>query len=293
VPPRQRGPDVLWAPDPSGPEGHVAGVADDGETMNGLIAATATREPDLAVVNVSEVDRTAHAQGTSATADARRHADAAVGKLIDDLKASGRWERSLLIVTADHGFDDVAPTAERPAPIVELGPRFAADGIEGVHVVSDGGIAHVYADETPHRRRALAWAAAVAWREPGVADVLARIPVPGARTLHTAHPDWGLEHERAGDLLVVARKGYELVDPIDKVGQTFLGNHGSPREMRVPLVVAGGALSHPACRFPTPPTHADLGTTIAAVLGLRPAHRFDGRAVRAGRVLTLPLRGGR
>jgi hypothetical protein len=290
VPPRQRGPDVLWAPEPSGPRGHVAGVADDGTTMDGLIAAMATREPDLAVVNLSEVDRTAHVQGTAATADARRHADAAVGKLVDDLKVSGRWERSLLIVTADHGFDDVAPTADRPAPIVELMTRFAADGMDGVHVVSDGGIAHVYADDTSGRRRALAWAAAVAWREPGVADVLARIPVPGVRMLRTAHPDWGLEHERAGDLLVVARQGYELVDPIDTVGQSFLGNHGSPRELRVPLVIAGGALKRPACRFNTSPTHADLGITIGAILGLRPGSRFDGQPVRSGHILTLPLR---
>ena len=119
--------------------------------------------------------------------------------------------------------------------------------------------------------------------------MLARVPVPGVRTLRAA-PDWGLEHERAGDLLVVARQGYELVDPIDTVGQTFLGNHGSPREMRVPLVVAGGALARPACRFATPPTHADLGATIASVLGLRPARRFDGRAVRSGRPLSLRMR---
>ena len=74
------------------------------------------------------------------------------------------------------------------------------------------------------------------------------------------------------------------------VGQSFRGNHGSPREMRVPLVIAGGALKHPACRFDTPPTHADLGATIASVLGLRPGRRFDGRPVRSGRPLALPLR---
>ena len=289
VPPRQHGPDVLWAPEPSGPAGHVSGVADDVETMNGLLSAIATREPDLAVVNLSEVDRTAHAQGKAGTADARRHADDALGRLIDDLRANGRWQHSILIVTADHGFDDVAPTPERPEPVVDLGTRFAGEGIDGVHVVSDGGVAHVYAD-APRRETALAWAAAVAWHEPGVADVLARIPVRGVRTLHATHPEWGLEHERAGDLLVVARPGYEFVDPIDKVGQSFRGNHGSPREMRVPLVVAGGALKHPTCRFGTPPTHADLGTTIAAVLGLRPTRRFDGRPVRRGRALALPLR---
>jgi hypothetical protein len=288
VPRRQHAPDVLWVPEQSEPAGHV-GVANDGETMNGFLSAIATREPDLAVVNLSEVDRTAHAQGKAATADARRHADTAVGKLIDDLRAQDRWKHSILIVTADHGFDDVAPTPERPEPIVDLGTRFAAEGIDGVHVFSDGGVAHVYGD-APRRVAALAWAAAVAWREPGVAAVLTRIPVPGVRTLHATHPEWGLEHERAGDLLVVAQPGYEFVDAIDKIGQTFRGNHGSPREMRVPLVIAGGALKHPACRLDTPPTHADLGATIGAVLGLRPTRRFDGRPVRRGKALALPLR---
>jgi len=41
---------------------------------------------------------------------------------------------------------------------------------------------------------------------------------------------------------------------------------------------------------PNPPTHADLGATIASVLGLRPGRRFDGRPVRPGRPLALPLR---
>jgi arylsulfatase A-like enzyme len=289
VPSRQHAPDVLWTPQAGEPAGHVSGAAGDVETMNGFLSEIATREPDLAVVNVSEVDRTAHAQGKAATADARRHADEALGKLIDDLRAHGRWTRSILIVTADHGFDDVAPPPERPEPIVDLGTRFAGEGIEGVHVFSDGGVAHVYADAA-RPASALAWAAAVAWREPGVADVLARIPVPGVRTLHTTHPEWGLEHERAGDLLVVAQPGYEFVDAIDEIGHTFRGNHGSPREMRVPLVIAGGALKRPACRFDAPPSHADLGTTIAAVLGLRPTRRFDGRPVRRGKALALPLR---
>jgi hypothetical protein len=40
----------------------------------------------------------------------------------------------------------------------------------------------------------------------------------------------------------------------------------------------------------TPPTHADLGATIGAVLGLRPTRRFDGRPVRRGKALALPLR---
>jgi arylsulfatase A-like enzyme len=291
VPERQHAPDVLWVPRTFERPGHVTGVADDGTTMDAFLEATADREPDLAALNLSEVDRTAHAQGTGATAEARRHADAAFGRLLDDLHERGRWARSIVIVTADHGFDDVAPTRERPEPDVVLATRFASEGLTGVRVVSDGGMAHVYADGAPAEAApALAWAAAVAWRTAGVADVFARIRVPGVTSLADAHPDWGLEHERAGDLLVVARPGWQLVDPADTTSQGFRGNHGSPRETRVPLVITGGALARPACSFDTPPSHADLGATIAALLGLREPRRFDGKPIRAGTDLKLALR---
>ena len=290
VPDRQRAPDVLWVPQTDERPGHVTGVASDGATMDAFLAATAEREPDLGVLNLSEVDRTAHEHGTGATAEARRHADAAFGRLLDDLRTRERWARSIVVVTADHGFDDVAPTPERPEPNVMLSTRFASEGLTAIHVVSDGGAAHVYADGQPADvARSLAWAAGVAWRVPGIADVFARIPVPGVTRLADAHPDWGLEHERAGDLLVVTRPGYQLVDPADTTSQRFRGNHGSPRETRVPLVITGGALAKPSCRFDVPPSHADLGATIAALLRLNAPRRFDGRAVRAGADLRLAL----
>jgi arylsulfatase A-like enzyme len=290
VPDRQHAPDVLWVPRTDGPAGHLTGVASDAETMDAFLSAAAEREPHLAAVNLSEVDRTAHEQGPAATADARRRADAAFGRLVDDLRARGRWGRAVVIVTADHGFDAVAPTPERPDPNVVLAARFAREGLTGIHVVSDGGVAHVYADGKPaDAAPSLAWAASVAWRETGVAEVFARIPVPGMPDLAQAHPEWGLGHERAGDLLVVARPGYQLVDPADASSQRFRGNHGSPRETRVPLVITGGALAKPRCAFAEPPSHADLGATIAALLRLRPPRRFDGRDVRAGTDLKLTL----
>jgi hypothetical protein len=296
VPGRQKAPDVLWTPEATD-AGHLVGVASDGDTMDMFLATAAEREPDLAAINLSEVDRTAHAQGPTATADARRHADAAIGHLIDDLQARGRWSRSILIVTADHGFDDVAPTPARPHPSIVLSERFAAAGITGVRAVGDGGTAHVYAEAIapgatrPGKSSALlGWAAAVAWREPGVAEVVARLPVHGIPLLAEAHPDWGLAHERAGDLLLVANPGYAFVDATDTTSPTFRGNHGSPREMRVPLVIAGGALSKPAPTLTMPPTSADIGATITALLGLRQPRRFDHRPVHAGTPLRLRLR---
>jgi arylsulfatase A-like enzyme len=80
-----------------------------------------------------------------------------------------------------------------------------------------------------------------------------------------------------------------LVDPTDATSQRFRGNHGSPRETRVPLMITGGALASPSCTFDVPPSHADLGATIGALLGLRPPRRFDGRPVRAGAHLELRL----
>jgi arylsulfatase A-like enzyme len=296
LPGRQHAPDVLWTPEAMD-AGHVTGVAGDVQTMDAFLAAAAEREPDLVAINLSEVDRTAHAQGPSATADARRHADAAVGRLVDDLVARGRWHRSIVVVTADHGFDGVAPTPSRPSPSVVLSAKFAEAGITGVHVVADGGTAHVYADDvSPTATRAgastavLGWAAAVAWRDPSVADVIARLPLPNVPTLAHRHPDWGLQHERAGDLIVVANEGYAFVDATDNTSPTFRGNHGSPREMRVPLIIAGGALTSPAPTVATPPTSADVGATIASLLNLRPPRRFDGRPVQTGRAIKLNLR---
>jgi arylsulfatase A-like enzyme len=298
VPGRQKGPDVLWLPPDGGTAGHVVGIAGDAATMGGFLAAAAEREPDLAAINLSEVDRAAHLKGPAATAAARRSADAAIGRLIDDLHARGRWERSVVLVTSDHGFDDVAPTPERREPVVSLGRRFAAEGIAEVATVGDGGTAHVYAtnlapDATAAGTSAgvLAWAAAVAWREPGVAEVVARLPVDGVPNLADVHAEWGLAHERAGDLLIVARPGFHFIDTADLVSGRFRGNHGSPREARVPLVIGGGALVSPLPVPASPPSSADVGATIAALLGLPPVRRFDGRAVRLGKPLRLSLRG--
>ena len=92
VPPRQRGPDVLWAPEPSGPAGHVAGVADDGETMDGLLereraarARPGHREPERG--RPDRIHLGARRRPRRAPARGRRRS----GKLVDDLKAQGRW----------------------------------------------------------------------------------------------------------------------------------------------------------------------------------------------------------
>ncbi len=291
VPGRQRAPDVVWSPDDEAPSARdpATGYATDADTMAGLVAATQSAEPDFALVNLADVDRNAHGRGpdSEACATAIAGADAAIARLVDALRTSGRWSRSVVVVTADHGFTSLAPRADRPYPVVPFGRELLRARIDGVHLVADGGVEHVYADGVTEDARdaggaaaTLARVAALARETPGVAEVLARVPVDGVPLLGTAHPDWHLDHPRTGDLLLVAAPGHQLVDPWDPVDAGLLGNHGGPDERSVPLVVTGGwpGLRKATADLP-PPSAADVAATVAAWLGLPAPRRLDGAAV--------------
>src|SRR5206468_4140455 len=87
------------------------------------------------------------------------------------------------------------PTPERPQPVIWLGPVLRKAGVGGVTLVGDGGVEHVYAERVAasattvgDAAETLARVAALARATPGVAEVLARLPVPGVPTLHADHP---------------------------------------------------------------------------------------------------------
>src|SRR5439155_1524058 len=102
----------------------------------------------------------------------------------------------------------------------------AADREPDLAVVNlaDGGIEHVYADgvsadatDAGDAQGRLARVAEVARGAPGVAEVLARLPVPDVPMLASVHADWHLAHPRSGDVLLVAAPGHQFVDPFDPV----------------------------------------------------------------------------
>ena len=150
VPGRQHAPDVLWLPDRLPPERREAasGYSPDGETVAAALELAARAEPDLVVMNLCDVDGAGHAHGPDSAEYARAvaAADAALARLLGDLHAQGRWGRSVIIVTADHGMSAVGPTPERPHPTISLGPVLREAGIGGVTLVGDGGVEHVYAE---------------------------------------------------------------------------------------------------------------------------------------------------
>ena len=295
VPGRQHAPDVLWSPErlPAARRDAASGYSPDGETIGAALALAAEAEPDLAVMNLSDVDRAGHAHGPESADYARAvgGADAAVARLLDDLHSRGRWGRSVVIVTADHGMSAVDPTPERPQPAISLGPVLREAGVGGVAVVADGGVEHVYAERVAacattvgDAEETLARVAALARATPGVAEVLARLAVPGVPTLHAAHRGWHLDHPRTGELLLVAASGHQFLDPFNPVDASLRGNHGGPEELAVPLVVTGGwAGLHAAPRGTPSPGAVDVAPTIAALLGLRAPRLLDGHRVPPAR----------
>jgi hypothetical protein len=285
VPGRQRAPDVLWVPGTGPGTDPVTGYATDARALDALLELMAQRLPDLAVVNLADVDRTAHAHGPDSAAcqAAVAAADAATGRLVDHLRARGEWQQSVVVVTADHGFAAVGATPERPAPVISIGTVLARAGAGGAVAVSDGGVAHVYAAGLDAEAPAAGAAAGVLRRvadlaraTPGVVEVMARLPVEGVPALH---PLWRLGHQRAGDLLLVAARGYQFVDPSDSRETVLLGNHGGPGELAVPLWITGGfdGLRMSSSGSAITPSIVDVAPTIATLLDLRASRRLDGQ----------------
>ena len=278
---RQLGPDELWdartASDSARDE--VTGYAYDGTTVAAARALIEHGGVDFLFVNLSDVDRVSHGFGprSQQAVETRRRTDAALSGFLDWLATRPDWSTTTVVVTADHGFD----TVETP---VRFGDALAAAHMRGFEVVGDGGTGHVYLTNSTRPERDAAKLAAARQLALASADVAEAFYVRrnvadgGDRfTAAVLHPDWHLSHERAGDLVLIAKPGRVFVD--GSVEETKLpGNHGGPGERRVPALVVTGAppLEQSACGDVTP---ADLGRTLQWCLGLPEAARLDGEAI--------------
>lgn len=288
VPGRQSGPGVLWSglQASAGARDPASGYASDRATMNALLEGMAHEEPDLAVVGLADVDRIGHSKGPDSPeyADAVALADHEIRRLVDVVRAPGRWERSVIVVTADHGFSTVHSS-------LDVAGMLARADVTGVHVASDGGLAHLYAQEGTGGQMQLARAVQALLASPGIEAVILRRPVTTLPGLPLLGPRWQLDHPRAGDAIVIAAAGIQLIDDLQGVEAGFRGNHGGSHEQEVPLVVLGGytgLADVPASS--DAPDAADVGTTVAALLDLPSPRRFDGKPI-ADELRGHPIRG--
>ncbi len=79
------------------------------DTVAGWLLEPASTRPDFATVYFDRVDKASHEHGpASPEADAaRRDTDAALGRLVDALKARGELHRINIVIVSDHGFAEV------------------------------------------------------------------------------------------------------------------------------------------------------------------------------------------
>lgn len=282
---RQIEPDELWdarnASDSARDD--ITGYAYDGTTLAAARALVEHAGADFVLVNLADVDRVSHGYGPQApqAVETRRRMDAALGAFLDWLAARDDWTTTTVVITADHGFDTMGE------PPVRFAEALTAAGLGGLEVVGDGGTGHVYLTRrvNPTRDAAtLAAARRVALAHSAIAEALylrSNAADDGAQhTIAAVHPDWHLDHERTGDLFLIAKTGWQIVDGSKEEGK-LLGNHGGPGERAVPAIVLGGAPTSvpPRC---DDVTAADLGRTVQACLGLPETRRFDGRPIATG-----------
>ena len=254
-----------WEPAPLLP---VTEHAPDVSTTDALIAMVDEFDPHLVFVNLGDTDRVGHGDLSGTTLAAARTAalagtDLQVGRFVDHLTAGGRWQRSVLLVLADHSMDWSTP-ADFVSVDQVLGAR--PDLRANVQIAQNGGADLLY------------WTGPASTRRAGLADV---------RRLVTAHPGVLSVHEpselrlgpEAGDLVAYCRAGWRFTDPTP-VSNPIPGNHGHPPTEPIPFLVAGG---HPSVRtgqvLAVPARTVDVAPTVGALFGLAaPAGGYDGTA---------------
>jgi hypothetical protein len=214
---RQMGPDELWdareASDSARDE--ITGYAYDGTTLAAARALVEHAGADFLFINLSDVDRVSHgsAPQSAQALETRKRTDAALGGFLAWLATRPEWSATTVVITADHGFDTMTH------PPIRFANALLEAKLGGFQVVGDGGTGHVYLEEksTPARdRAALAAARRVALAHPALAEALYVRPNPldgdTRFTVSTVRPDWRLVHERSGDLLLIAKPGWQFVD---------------------------------------------------------------------------------
>jgi hypothetical protein len=254
-----------WEPFPLLP---ITGHAPDAATTDALIAMVDAHDPDLVFVNLGDIDRVGHSDLTGTTLRAARTAalastDLQVGRFVDHLRATGRWERSVVVVLADHSMDWSVPTNLVSVDQILSGrPDLRAS----VQIAQNGGADLLY------------WTGPSGARTSGLAEVRRLVAAhPGVLSVST--PGELRLGPEAGDLVAYCRAGWRFTDPTP-LSNPIPGNHGHPVTEPIPFLIAGG---HPAVRrglvLGDPARTVDVAPTVGALFGLTPpSGGYDGTA---------------
>ncbi|CAB4720123.1 unannotated protein [freshwater metagenome] len=255
-----------WEPSPTLP---ITEHAPDVFTMNAVSAMLDEFDPHLVFVNLGDIDRFGHADLTGTTLQLTRRlaladTDLLVGQFVDDLKSSGRWESSMVLVLADHSMDWSSFDK-----VISLQGSFDADELlAGNVVIADNGGADLVYWTGPERDRARA--------VKRIQEIAAG--TEGVLKAWDRTAPWLRLGPNAGDVVVFCHAGWRFSDPDPLTSNPIPGNHGHPATRPIPFFIGGG---HP--RVPQGVTRStqartlDVAPTVASFFGLSTA-AYEGRA---------------
>ncbi|UVE95535.1 alkaline phosphatase family protein [Dietzia sp. B32] len=253
---------VQWAPFPLVP---ITDHSLDWFTVEALKQTITDHAPRMTFVNLGDMDRFGHMDlsGTSlrlARNQAVYNSDHKLWDLEQFLRATGRWERSVLIVLADHGMD-----WSEPLRLISAAGAIDADpALRGRVGIAQNGGADTFAHLGPagDRDATLARLREVVGALPGV-----------NRLYDPAELDLG---DRGGDLVATCHPGWRFSDPTP-FSNPIPGNHGHEVTLPIPFFIGGG---HRIVRrggvVDRPVRTLDVAPTVARLFGLEHSG-MDGR----------------
>ncbi|MEW1920523.1 alkaline phosphatase family protein [Pseudarthrobacter oxydans] len=254
-----------WEPQPLIP---LTGHAPDAATMDALLAMVDGPDPDFVFTNLGDIDRVGHSDLTGTTLRAAREAaltgtDLQIGRLIENLKSTGKWQSSVVIVLADHSMDWSIPTNVVSVDLIlQARPELRSS----IRIAQNGGADLLYwTGPDADRAAGLAAVEQLVRAHEGVLSVNS----PSALRLGT----------EAGDLVAYCRAGWRFSDPY-VASNPIPGNHGHPATEPIPFFISGGSPLVVAGAVSSEPARTlDVAPTVGSIYQLKsPSGGYDGTA---------------
>jgi arylsulfatase A-like enzyme len=246
-----------WVPDGYLP---ISGHVPDQVTMDATLSMISDHDPNLVFVNLGDVDRVGHSDFTAeegarlARQAALVDTDRQVARLVHQLKSSGAWEHSMVLVLADHSMDWSAPE-----DFVSVGPALEADPFLAgkVAIAENGGAELLY------------WLGGDAQREKAVTRMRAAArSVDGVLRAHARTRRFLRLGPEAGDVVLYCRAGRRFAE--DPGSNLIPGNHGHPASEPIPFFLGGGAPSVKKGIARSAKAHTmDVAPTLGAYFGIK------------------------
>lgn len=257
-----------WEPFPLMP---ITNHSLDVFTMTAAIDMLNEFDPHLMFVNLGDIDRFGHSDLTGQNLQLLRRTalagtDKQIARFVAALKAKGVWNRSMLIVLADHSMDwsDLWKVVSLQG-VLDADPLLAGK----VKIAQNGGADLLYWTGAASRKAAaIERMVKIASAQEGVLRALPRTD-PSLRL-----------GPQAGDVVAYVKAGWRFSDPTI-LSNPIPGNHGHPATMAIPFFVSGGHAALPKATSSTARAATiDVAPTVASFFGVttRPTGGWDGRA---------------